>query len=266
MSWRKLEDWVRLPRAARSPRFLNPADRKLRGFLAQNHAVVGAYFVDQQGRLVTAAPAGIESLLTPGFRQAIAERCLEFRGNRAGFSEYYAYPDDPTLAHRERSLVLSVPVFGPRQVAWSGALCLVLPWRAVTRAAAASINPQPVLSDLRLDGQSLLRSPAPVPAGEPGGREPLQATASLDSRRFGIEPGRLTVSVSETRLLWLAEFYNSLASLLLIGITMVSLVGWMALRFFDRALAEERDPGRGQCFFLGDGRGIGRLLDAQLID
>lgn len=223
-----------IQRAARIPVFVPKADRALRAFLRTNRVAAAIFFVDTRGSLITAAPWELTTAAGGRFRRAIADRCLAFRGNQSGFSEFYADPADQVLT-RERAIVLSIPVFNPTLDVWSGALCVALPWKNVLRAALSRINSQPMLSDILLDGRSLLHSSGDSRSDS---RDLVQASVSLSCHALSGNEGRLSVQVAETRMLWLAKFYNALASFALVATTLVALIAWAAFWLLKRAIDE----------------------------
>lgn len=234
-----------IQRAVRVPFFSPKADRAIRSYLDHNRSASAVYLLDSRGRMVSAAPPSlVASSMAPAMTSAVADRCLDFRALKNGFSPYYAYPNDLELARGESSLVLTIPVFNSTLEVWSGALCLVLPWRNVARAAISRLNPQPLLSNLFLDEKGLLR-PDPASSGrEAAGMaarpDTARVTAPIASQAFGIEAGRLTAEVAEPRALWLAEFYNTLASFILIATALIAVVGWGSFWILSRAM----QPGR----------------------
>lgn len=232
-----------IQRASRAPLFKPRAERDFRSFFRNSHLASALYLVDARGNQIASAAPGIGPGTGARFRRAITETCLAFRGDQSGFSQFYVDPGDRD-ASNDHSIMLSIPVFNPRLDVWSGALCIVLPWKNVLRAALSRITPQPILSDILLDGKPLLH---PLPE-RPEPRELVKASVPLNCPLFGVDEGRLSVQVAETRMLWLTKFYNTLASFALIATTLVALIGWMAFWLLKKAMseAEETRPKSGR--------------------
>lgn len=208
-------------------------------FLQGNRAVSALYLLGSHGNALVIAPRKTGARGAARLHPGLLERCMAFRGAQSGFSEFYADPGDPKPPRDNVAITLAIPVFNPGIDVWSGALCIVIPWKSLLRAALSRISPRPVLSDVLLDGQSLLHS---APASSPI-RDLVRASVPLGSRAFEAGRRRVSVQVAESRMLWLTRFYNTLASFVLVATALVASVGWLAFWLLKRAM--ENPGGEG---------------------